>query len=95
MASFISLIIPAKSFRWELFYGLGTFKGRGVSGFIIPIREQKINYINPIADFMKLIRMILLKGSTIADIYQYLLIMLGYGIGIITLAIVPYRKASA
>jgi len=54
-----------------------------------------MNYINPIAYFMKLIRMILLKGSTLTDIYKDLLIMLGYGIGMISLAVWRYRKVSA
>jgi ABC-2 type transport system permease protein len=61
----------------------------------MPQWAQIINYINPIAYFMKLIRMILLKGSTFADIYQYLMIMLGYGIVMITLAVARYRKVSA
>ena len=61
----------------------------------MPQWAQIINYINPIAYFMKLIRMILLKGSTFADVYQYILIMLGYGIGMISLAVVRYRKVSS
>jgi hypothetical protein len=39
--------------------------------------------------------MILLKGSTFADVYQYILIMLGYGIVMITLAIARYKKVSS
>jgi ABC-2 type transport system permease protein len=61
----------------------------------MPQWAQIINYINPIAYFMKLIRMILLKGSTFADVYQYILIMLGYGIVMITLAIARYKKVSS
>jgi len=61
----------------------------------MPQWAQIMNYINPIAYFMKLIRMILLKGSTFGDIYQSLLIMLGYGIGMISLAVVRYRKVSS
>jgi ABC-2 type transport system permease protein len=61
----------------------------------MPQWAQTINYINPIAYFMKLIRMILLKGSTLADIYPTLLIMAGYGVAMISLAMWRYRKVSA
>lgn len=61
----------------------------------MPQWAQIMNYINPIAYFMKLIRMIMLKGSTFTDIYHYLIIMLGYGIGMISLAIWRYRKVAA
>jgi ABC-2 type transport system permease protein len=70
-----------------------------MSGIFTPTESMPqwahvMNYINPIAYFMKLIRMILLKGSTLTDIYKDLLIMLGYGIGMISLAVVRYRKVS-
>lgn len=68
-----------------------------MSGIFTPVDSmprwaQIIDYINPIMYFMKLIRMILLKGSTFMDIYKELLIMLGYGIGMISLAVWRYRK---
>jgi ABC-2 type transport system permease protein len=61
----------------------------------MPQWAQIMNYINPLAYFMKLIRMILLKGSTLADIYPTLLIMAGYGAAMISLAMWRYRKVSA
>lgn len=60
----------------------------------MPQWAQIINYFNPIAYFMKLIRMILLKGSTFADIYKDFLILLGYGMAVITLAVIRYKKVA-
>jgi len=60
----------------------------------MPVWAQMIDTINPIMYFMKLIRMILLKGSTFADIYKDLLILLGYGIAMISLAVWRYRKVA-
>jgi len=47
-----------------------------------------------VAYFMRIIRMILLKGSGFADIYRDFLILLGYGITVITFAVIRYRKVS-
>ena len=60
----------------------------------MPQWAQIINYFNPIAYFMKLIRMILLKGSNFHDIYKDFMILLGYGVAMITLAVVKYKKVS-
>lgn len=61
----------------------------------MPQWAQIINYANPIAYFMKLIRMILLKGSGFTDIYKDFFILLGYGIVVITLAVTRYRKVNS
>lgn len=60
----------------------------------MPHWAQTINYLNPVAYFMRIIRMILLKGSGFADIYRDFLILLGYGITVITFAVIRYRKVS-
>ncbi|MEI6124621.1 MAG: ABC transporter permease [Bacteroidota bacterium] len=60
----------------------------------MPMWAQYIDYLNPMMYFMKLIRMILLKGSTFMDIYRDFLILLGYGTTMILLAIWRYRKVS-
>jgi len=60
----------------------------------MPHWAQIINYANPITYFMRLIRMILLKGSGFTDIYKDFLILLGYGVAVITMAVVRYRKVS-
>lgn len=60
----------------------------------MPDWAQVVNKINPIAYFMKLIRMILLKGSQFKHIVRELTIMLGYGIAILMLAVWRYRKVA-
>ncbi len=60
----------------------------------MPDWAQKINYINPIAWFMKIIRMILLKGSGFSDIKTEFFALVGYGITIISLAVWRYRKTA-
>ena len=53
-----------------------------------------LNYINPLAYFIKIIRMVLLKGSGIIDIKNELLALFGYGIVIFGFATALYRKTS-
>jgi len=60
----------------------------------MPHWAQNINYLNPVSYFMRIIRMILLKGSGFTDIYRDFLILLGYGITVITFAVIRYRKVS-
>ena len=58
----------------------------------MPHWAQVINYFNPIAYFMKIIRMILLKGSGFLDIYKDFMILLVYAFVVITAAVIRYRK---
>ncbi len=58
----------------------------------MPDWAKWLNYLNPIAYFMKIIRMILLKGSGFADIWKDFALLLGYGITVILIAINRYRK---
>lgn len=60
----------------------------------MPVWAQKINLINPLAYFMKAIRMILLKGSGFADVAREFYSLLVYGVLILTLAIMNYRKTA-
>ena len=60
----------------------------------MPGWAQKVNYINPMAYFMKTIRMILLKGSGFADVSREFYSLLVYGVLILSLAIVNYRKTA-
>ena len=60
----------------------------------MPLWAQKVNIINPFAYFMKVIRMVLLKGSTFKDIqYEFYSIAL-YASITISLAVWRYRKIS-
>ncbi|HOY32612.1 MAG TPA: ABC transporter permease [Bacteroidales bacterium] len=60
----------------------------------MPQWAQTINYLNPVSYFMRIIRMILLKGSGFMDILRDFIILLCYGIIVITLAVFRYRKVS-
>lgn len=58
----------------------------------MPEWGQKLNIINPMAYFIKVIRMILLKGSGFTDIYKELIAISIYAVCSNTLAIWRYRK---
>lgn len=60
----------------------------------MPEWAQKINLINPLAWFIKIMRMVMLKGSTLGDISTPLFALLVYAVCIISLATIRYRKAS-
>lgn len=68
-----------------------------MSGLFTPVESmpewaQKVNIINPFYYFIKVLRMVLLKGSTFMDIYKEFVSMLIYGTLILSLAIWKYRK---
>jgi len=60
----------------------------------MPMWAQKINIINPVAYFMKVIRMILLKGSAFPDIRREFYSLGIYAVLILSLAITNYRKTT-
>ncbi len=60
----------------------------------MPPWAQKINLINPVAYFMKVIRMILLKGSEFSDIRREFFSLGIYALVILSLAITNYRKTT-
>lgn len=60
----------------------------------MPPWAQVLNNINPVAYFIRVARMILLKGSGIKDIMHEILMLSGYFIIIINLAIWRYKKTS-
>lgn len=60
----------------------------------MPYWAQKITLFNPVAYFSRVMRMIMLKGSGFFDIFNALITLILYAIGILTLAIFRYRKTS-
>ncbi len=60
----------------------------------MPVWAQKINFINPLSYFMRVIRMILLKGSGFQDIARDFYGLLIYSVLILSLAIGNYRKTT-
>lgn len=70
-----------------------------MSGLFTPVESmphwaQKLNYLNPLAYFIKLNRLILLKGSTLKDVYADALRLLAYGIVVFSLATMRFRKTT-
>ena len=60
----------------------------------MPLWAQKANYINPLAYFMRVIRMILLKGSGLQDVLKELYSLAAYAVIILGLASWRYRKTA-
>ena len=58
----------------------------------MPIWAQKITLFNPVAYFIKVMRMVLLKGSGFADTAMYFLYMAIFALGMNVLAVWNYRK---
>jgi len=71
-----------------------------MSGLFTPVDSmpqwaQNINIINPIAYFIKMMRMIMLKGSEFQDILKPFISVAVYAIISLTLAVWRYRKVAA
>ena len=60
----------------------------------MPLWAQKANYINPLAYFMRVIRMILLKGSGLQDVLKEFYSLAAYAVIILGLAGWRYRKTA-
>ncbi len=70
-----------------------------MSGLFTPVESmpqwaRNINVINPIAYFIRMIRMIMLKGSGFQDIVKPMFYLALYGITILSLAVWRYRKTT-
>ena len=70
-----------------------------MSGLFTPVESmpnwaQILNYINPVAYFIKINRMIMLKGSGFMDFQREFYLLLTYAIAILSLSIVRYRKTT-
>jgi ABC-2 type transport system permease protein len=70
-----------------------------MSGLLTPVESmprwaQAANLFNPMAYGVKVVRMIILKGSGLADIWRELCALLLYGAAAMSLAIAAYRKTA-
>lgn len=79
---------------WFIFMIFIMMSGLFTSVENMPVWAQNLNYINPLAYFMRVIRMILLKGSGLKDIINEVAILTGYFVVIINLAIWRYKKTN-
>lgn len=60
----------------------------------MPRWAQNVNILNPFAYFMRVIRMIILKGSSFWDIFNDLISMIVFGAIVLSMAIWRYRKVA-
>lgn len=60
----------------------------------MPLWAQKLNLINPLAYFIKINRMIMLKGSVLTDFLKDFLILIGYAGAMLLFSTLKYRKTS-
>lgn len=60
----------------------------------MPVWAQAITRFNPVAYFVEVMRMVLLKGSGILDIRIHLIVMSAYAIAVNSLAVLNYRKTT-
>lgn len=70
-----------------------------MSGLFTPIESmpdwaKMIAKLNPVTYFIQVMRMVILKGSTFANITQHILMMLGFAVLFNTWAIINYRKTT-
>lgn len=68
-----------------------------MSGIFTPVESMPewahyVNFINPLSYFMRVIRMILLKGSDFSDVWKEFLSIGFFGLVMISLAVRSYRK---
>lgn len=70
-----------------------------MSGFFtspdsMPFWARAISQATPVTHFIKVVRLIILKGSTLEQLYKELLYLLGFAVLLNTLAIWNYRKTN-
>ena len=58
----------------------------------MPVWAQKLTWLNPIAYFVKVIRAVLLKGSTLDDIKMDFVVISLFAVSMLSLAVLSYRK---
>jgi ABC-2 type transport system permease protein len=68
-----------------------------LSGVMTPIRAmptwlQIVTAFNPVRYYVEVLRAVLLKGATLLDIWWRLLALLGFGLGLLTISSLRFRK---
>jgi len=58
----------------------------------MPVWAQWVTKFNPISYFIEVMRMVVLKGSNLADISRNIFIVLGFAVVLNTWAVISYRK---
>jgi ABC-2 type transport system permease protein len=68
-----------------------------LSGFAFPIHSmpqifQYVTYLNPMRYFIEIVRGIFLRGSGIVNLWPQLLALLGFGVAVLGLSVLRFRK---
>jgi len=68
-----------------------------MSGLFTPIENmpdlaQKADYLNPVTYFIRVIRLVLIKGSGFGAVKDQFMIMGGYAVAIVSVAVWRYKK---
>lgn len=58
----------------------------------MPIWAQRLNLLNPLYYFVKIMRHVILKGSGIMDLWQDLAVLTGYGVLMLSVAVRSFKK---
>jgi len=71
-----------------------------LSGFMSPVENmpawvQPLTAINPVRYYVEILRAALLKGAGFVDVWERLLALLAFGVGILALASLRFRKRLA
>ena len=71
-----------------------------LSGVMTPIRAmptwlQVVTYFNPVRYYVEVLRAILLKGADLGDLWWRLLALIGFGLALLTIASLRFRKRVA
>jgi ABC-2 type transport system permease protein len=60
----------------------------------MPLWAQRLDTLNPLMYFIRIMRMVLLKGSTFADISHDFFALVIYAVFVLSLAVWRYRKVT-
>ena len=60
----------------------------------MPLWAQKVTLGNPVAYFIKIMRMVLLKGAGWKEVYTMVLILAGIGIALLSISVNRYKKTT-
>jgi len=68
-----------------------------LSGFVFPVRNmpvavQYLTYLNPLRYFMEVVRSIFLKGTGLSVLWPQLLALTVYGVAVVVLSAMRFRK---
>jgi ABC-2 type transport system permease protein len=93
------LISTSSSSQQQAFMGGFLFVMPAIllSGNMTPIASmpewmQPITTINPVRWYIEILRSVLLKGAGLEDLWRQLIILCGFGVGLVTVASLRFRK---